>query len=68
MSNIFYFSDCSFMDLNYGDFVQRLQLYDFVQQGSKFYAVSGGTYTIVSRNCGDCTAFESNIKPEFWED
>lgn len=64
-----YFYDCNYLELNTSEPRSKFMLYDFVQRGLKFYSVNAdGTYTIVSRNCGDCTAFASNIKPEFWED
>jgi len=28
----------------------------------------GGTFLVVSANCGDCTTLGSNIKPDFWID
>lgn len=64
-----YFYDCNYLDLNTVEPRSKFMLYDKVQYGGlKFYSENNGIYTIVSRNCGDCTAFASNIRPEFWED
>jgi len=34
----------------------------------KYFSRSEGIYQIVKGECGDCSTFASNIKPEFWED
>ncbi|TYC12012.1 DUF4249 domain-containing protein [Bizionia gelidisalsuginis] len=48
---------------------QRLLLYTLLVDGDYYKYYSGDiVYYIVSPECGDCTAFSSNIKPDFWID
>ncbi|WAC02559.1 hypothetical protein N7U66_02330 [Lacinutrix neustonica] len=50
----------------------RRVLYNLMRSGEyfKFLDVSldGFIYEIISPECGNCTWFSSNIKPDFWED
>ncbi|WAC02560.1 DUF4249 domain-containing protein [Lacinutrix neustonica] len=55
--------------LKYNYLDQRAKLYERLSFDNYKY-LSGGfdTYKIVSPQCGDCTSFSSNIKPEFWQE
>ncbi|MGC6432119.1 MAG: DUF4249 domain-containing protein [Jejuia sp.] len=49
---------------------ERLRLYeDIVENGYKYFGMEEeGEYSVVRPECGDCTSFASNVKPDFWED
>ncbi|WP_235004584.1 DUF4249 domain-containing protein [Aequorivita antarctica] len=72
-----YFVDCEVLLLDYNDNTtldndpdEREALYYYVT--SKNYQVirlaQGTIYTVVPPECGLCTSFSSNVRPDFWED
>jgi len=69
-----YFFDCEFIELDYKitgppEPNERLLLYQLmVIDGYKYVSDDDTVYTMVRSECGDCTTFASNIKPEFWID
>jgi len=69
-----YIFECEFLELDYnvtGPLVnEKLVLYGALTSSNeyKYVANNGSVYTIVNPECGDCTTFSSNIKPEFWID
>lgn len=72
-----YFVDCELLILDYNDnttldndWDERETLYYYVT--SLNYQVirlaQGTLYTVVQPECGLCTSFSSNVRPDFWED
>ncbi|WP_055436680.1 DUF4249 domain-containing protein [Lacinutrix algicola] len=73
-----YFYECPVLAFDYldnstsadpTDLNERVELYQFLEfRNYKFVDKEGLTYSIVKPQCGDCTAFSSNIQPDFWID
>lgn len=67
-----YFYDCELLTLDYDltgpDVNERILLLQLLSGEYKFLTGNHPIYTIVNPECGSCTTFSSNIKPEFWED
>jgi hypothetical protein len=72
-----YFVDCEVLVLDYNDNTtldndpdEREALYYYITL--KNYQVirlaQGTLYTVVQPECGLCTTFSSNVRPDFWED
>ena len=71
-----YFYDCDIQIYDYedntaqdGDLNERNMLAQLLNTADyKLISQNGTEYRIVNPECGDCTSFSSNVKPEFWED
>ncbi len=69
-----YFVDCEPVTLNANDFApngskEGVILRSNIDAGTLlYYEHSGSLYTMVPKECGDCTTFSSNIVPSFWID
>jgi len=71
-----YFYECFTVALDYNDNTtedrdlnERQAIYSFQRNSNMILGDYGSPiFTLVNRECGDCTAFSSNIRPDFWED
>ena len=74
-----YYYDCELRELDYamtGNLDpplpdERSILFTLLTENDppfKYFSRSEDIYQIVKSECGDCSTFASNIKPEFWED
>ena len=72
-----YFVDCSVVSLDYWDNTEfdndpdersALRTYLMYYKYDILRVTTTGIYRIVQPECGTCTYFSSNIKPDFWED
>ncbi|WP_159019152.1 DUF4249 domain-containing protein [Algibacter sp. L3A6] len=74
-----YYFNCEIIELDYqkkGRLIppqedERSRLLELLTENNppfKYVSRSEDVYQIVKSECGDCSTFASNIKPEFWED